>query len=138
MKIEIDVPNISLDSSRIIEAIIHTRGMLTLEEAASMINLSPTWFSRKAKDLLGMSYRRAVIIYPLRLGAELLRRGVPIKEVAAELNYVDATTFARAFKREFGFTPKLYTLQPAVPAQRTDGSSDSSSPAIPLFSANSD
>ena len=48
-----------------------------------------------------------------RQALELVREGVPVKTMAAELGYQQASTFSREFKKRFGQCPAVFATMPA-------------------------
>jgi transcriptional regulator GlxA family with amidase domain len=49
----------------------------------------------------------------MNTAADLLKQGLPIKVVAAELHFRAADTFCRAFKKHFGQTPDSFRVHVA-------------------------
>ncbi|MBC7320868.1 PocR ligand-binding domain-containing protein [bacterium] len=87
-----------------------TKG-LSLEEIASAIGYSPTYFSKIFKKEVGMSFAEAVRLARIELAQYLIKTtSKSICEIAYEVGYADFPSFVRAFKKVTGMTPREYLL----------------------------
>ena len=87
----------------------HLGGNLTIEAIAERVDLSPRHFTRKFKDLLGIT--PADFVEELRLDEArwlLVNARDPIAKVAENVGYSSDDTFRRAFERRFGVAPTEY------------------------------
>ena len=71
-----------------------------------MCSMSPFVFSRKFKDVFGISFRDYVVRYRLRAACGLLKNpGSSVTDVAFAVGFNDVSYFSRMFKRHFGMPP---------------------------------
>ena len=87
----------------------HLADDLTIEAIAERLNLSPRHFTRKFKQLLGVT--PADFVEELRLDEArwlLVNARDPIAKVAENVGYSSDDTFRRAFERRFGVAPTEY------------------------------
>ncbi len=87
----------------------HYTEKITLEEAASHANLSPTYFSKVFKEEIGQSF--TTYINQIRVNhAKTLLKTTPctLIEVAGMVGFEDQSYFSRVFKQEVGTSPGKY------------------------------
>lgn len=88
---------------------------LSLEDVASHIGLSPSYFRHKFKEIRGVSFRHFQMQVRMREASRLLLDPqLSIADVAASLGYDNASQFARAFRKYMGATPREYRANPQV------------------------
>ena len=63
-------------------------------------------FMRRFKQLTGCSVHRYITQKRLLLSADLLRSGVSAQTACARCGFQDYSAFQRAFRRQFGMTPR--------------------------------
>ena len=81
---------------------------LSLSAVARASGLSPDYLIRGFRSRFGlapMAWRKRAT---LRLAADLLAGGDQVKLVAARLGFIDASSLTRAFRRQFGQSPRAY------------------------------
>ena len=82
---------------------------LSLQEAADVAGLSPTYFSRKFKLLTGMGFKEYLNYIRLRhAAAALLNTSGSITEIALNYGFNDSNYFKDLFKKEYGKSPREY------------------------------
>lgn len=85
--------------------------LLTLEECAQLLHVSPRTLIRKLKSE-ATSYQTLVEARQKVLVTQLLREpGLSVEAIALQLGYEHTPSFRRAFKRWFGTTPSAYREQ---------------------------
>ncbi|HZY98261.1 MAG TPA: GlxA family transcriptional regulator [Candidatus Baltobacteraceae bacterium] len=87
----------------------HLADNLTIESIAERVDLSPRHFTRKFKDLFGVT--PADFVEELRLDEArwlLVNAADSIAKVAENVGYSSDDTFRRAFERRFGVAPTEY------------------------------
>jgi AraC-like DNA-binding protein len=82
---------------------------ISLAEAAQLVGLERTYFSRFFRSAVGFRFSdwsRGLRIEKAKV--LLRRRGPTVFAVAITVGYADITTFERAFKKQTGFSPRVY------------------------------
>ncbi len=83
--------------------------VLTLAELAKEAQMSPNYFCRLFREVVGRSPVDYLCNYRLERAAEQLRSsGSSITETALPCGFNDVAYFTRAFKKRFGSTPRDY------------------------------
>jgi transcriptional regulator GlxA family with amidase domain len=83
--------------------------VLTLADLAHAANLSPFHFLRTFEDLTGVTPHQYLARMRLRKVAKrLLLDPAKILDVALDSGFGDVSNFNRAFRAEFGVTPRVY------------------------------
>lgn len=87
----------------------HYSEKLTVEDAATLINYSPNYFSKLFHELTGTSFIQYVINYRLDIANEkLTNTNLTITEIAEETGFSNLPYFTRTFTAKFGTTPNAY------------------------------
>lgn len=83
----------------------------TVEELASFLNLSPSYFQALYKKTFGISCIQDVIQSRIDYAKyNLTQTNYPIKDIAALCGYDNDVHFMRQFKKITGYTPKQYRM----------------------------
>ncbi len=81
----------------------------TLEEIASQLNMSYSWFRRLFKQYTGFAPAQYQLEIKIQKAKELLTStAMPIKEIAYELNFETTGYFITFFKSKIGVSPNVY------------------------------
>jgi AraC family transcriptional regulator len=104
------VPNAEARVTRTIRRIDrHPDAVLTLENMARDAGLSPYHFLRTFQDVTGLTPHQYVLRARLREAAmRLLSEPRNILDIALDCGFGDVSNFNRAFRTEFGFSPRGY------------------------------
>lgn len=94
---------------------------IDLASIARVVNLSPSYLSKKFKASTGFGYREYLVLVRIQAAsAMLLETNKSIAEIALACGFRDSNYFGDAFKREKGVSPSAYrknnndTPSPAV------------------------
>ncbi|KVL84418.1 AraC family transcriptional regulator [Burkholderia stagnalis] len=83
----------------------------TLEEMAGTAGMSRSRFAAHFADVVGVPPGEYLLQWRIGLAKALLRRGRPVKQIAAEVGYGSASALARAFAQGVGVTPTQWLAQ---------------------------
>lgn len=87
----------------------HFDERLTLDDMASLCNISSSYFSKLFNRITGENFSNYVNTVRIRKACELLENGdLPITTIAFDLGYEDISYFDKVFKRLTGVTPSQY------------------------------
>lgn len=87
---------------------MNLKNELSLDILSKEFHLSKYYLAHEFKKHTGMSPYSYIIKRRLVKAGELLRSGYPGKEVCSQCGFNDIDVFNRAFKKEFGLTPRQY------------------------------
>ena len=86
---------------------------LTLEEVSSVASLSPTYFSKKFKQVTGMGFKEYLNFVRLKHAqAALLTTNNTITDIALEYGFNDSNYFKDLFKKVYGKSPREFRKNP--------------------------
>ena len=86
---------------------------LTLEEVSAVASLSPTYFSKKFKQITGMGFKEYLNYVRLKHAqAALLTTNNTITDIALEYGFNDSNYFKDIFKKVYGKSPREYRKNP--------------------------
>ena len=87
---------------------------LSLDSVGDILHISPAYLSTQFKKYLHVGFLDYLTEVRMQAACELLADPLrPTAEVAGMVGYVDASYFARAFKKKTGLTPTQYRRQAA-------------------------
>jgi two-component system response regulator YesN len=82
---------------------------ISLETAASYVNLSPSYLSKLFKDEVGENFSNYLLNYRMHIARSLLKEGVfKANVVAHKVGFHDEKYFYKVFKKITGYTPSEY------------------------------
>lgn len=101
------------ESSRLMDDIIvyiteNLNREITMQELSEKFFISKFYLSREFKKYVGTTIHRYIVQKRLILAKKLILQGMQIKEVYKQCGFADYCNFFRAFKNEYGFTPKQF------------------------------
>lgn len=91
----------------------HLSEAISLEDLANHAHFSNFHFHRIFKKYATESLNQFITRFKLERAAIFIsvNQTIPITEVALNYGYNDSSTFSKAFKRQFGFSPTQYRKQ---------------------------
>ena len=95
-------------------AMIHAepRTAPTLAQAARVLNLTESYFSRLFKTRVGMGYAAYVQTHRLNVAAQLLLSGTSqVSQIAYAVGFASTAHFSTVFSQRFGLTPRACRLR---------------------------
>lgn len=97
----------------------HHREPIRLEHAAEAGHLSPTYFSKRFRQVTGMGFKEYLTHVRLMDGAELLRTtGLSVTETALTCGFSDGNYFGDVFKRVQGVSPSQFRKGVSLPGSK--------------------
>lgn len=86
----------------------HISEEITLNDLEKEFFISKFYLSKIFKEVTNMTIHSCILKRKLSYSKELIEQNMPIVEVYSKSGFGDYTHFFRAFKKEFGMTPKEY------------------------------
>ena len=87
----------------------HLSDRITLEETARHFYVSVSTITQLFRQKMGTSFYRCVTQQRLISAKALINEGKSLESVSREVGFADYSSFYRAFKKEYGITPRQYT-----------------------------
>ena len=108
--IELDCPNDRF--AKVLQQLMATNGRLPRREAAAIMNLTESSFSRSFRQMFGRSYRIVQMEFRMRIAACILQNtGLAVHEISAFLGYAEVSKFQQAFRRFHGSPATAFRKQ---------------------------
>ena len=83
-------------------------GKITLQDTADHFFVSTSTISNLFKNKLGVSFYHCVTQRRLIASKDLISKNIPLERVAEEVGFNDYSAFYRAFKQEYGISPREF------------------------------
>ena len=83
-------------------------GKITLEDAAHQLFVSESTVRQLFRRKLGVSFYRCVTQRRLIAAKALILQGIPLETVGEQVGFADYSGFYRAFRQEYGISPRQY------------------------------
>ncbi len=102
------VPTTSM-MTQVLEYInMHMHEDITVEQLSHLTDYHPNYFIRLFREESGLPPHQFILKTRLQRARMLLRHNMSVAEVAQEVGYSDAASFARVFRMYYGITPRQY------------------------------
>lgn len=88
---------------------LHLNERITLEETAKHFYVSISTISQLFRQKMGTSFYRCVTQRRLIAAKVRIGNGESLEDVSRAVGFADYSSFYRAFKKEYGITPRQYT-----------------------------
>ena len=82
---------------------------ITIDDLARQFYVSNSTISHLFKQKMGVSLYRYITQRRLIAAKSLIGEKIPMEEIAVRVGFVDYSTFYRAFKQEFGISPRQFS-----------------------------
>ncbi|HSV76340.1 MAG TPA: response regulator [Bacteroidales bacterium] len=82
-----------------------------VESMSQLFFLSRSHFSRKIKQITGLTPKEIIDSYRLKRAGQLLQQRIPVAEVAYMVGFDHPNSFARAFRKFYNMTPTEFSSQ---------------------------
>ena len=86
----------------------HLARKITLADVAKHFWVSQSTISQTFRNKMGVSFYRCVTQRRLIAAKSLILEGMPLEHINEKVGFMDYSTFYRAFKQEFGISPRQY------------------------------
>ena len=93
----------------------HLAEKITLADTARNFWVSQSTISQLFRNKMGVSFHRTITQRRLIAAKILISRDHPLEDVGRQVGFTDYSTFYRAFKQEFGISPRQYRKQLETP-----------------------
>ncbi|MDF2987579.1 MAG: hypothetical protein K0R50_3089 [Eubacterium sp.] len=107
-KINPDIKKSAILNSIIEYVNLHIDEDITIDKLSEHVFLSKYHLLREFKRQSGTTIHKYIIQKKLILAKELILKGIPITDVFKQCGFGDYSNFFRAFKKEYGVTPKYF------------------------------
>lgn len=82
--------------------------MITRDEVAGAVWLSPSYFSHLFKQTMGIGYNEYLTELRIKQAKRMLVQNVSISDIAVSVGFRDARYFSNIFQQKTGYTPSEY------------------------------
>lgn len=93
----------------------HLAEKITLAEVAKHFWVSQSTISQTFRNKMGVSFYRSVTQRRLIAAKSLILQGLPLESINEKVGFTDYSTFYRAFKQEFGISPRQFRKKQEFP-----------------------
>lgn len=123
-----DTPHLEAENEDLFDRILlfveqNLSRKITLEDTARIFFVSKSTINRVFQKRMGTSFYKHVTQRRLITAKEQLLSGTPLERIGRQVGFSDYPTFYRAFKGEYGVSPKqfiLHSQSTALSQERTD------------------
>lgn len=95
----------------------HLSDRITLSDVARHFFISESTVTQIFRKKMGISFYRCVTRWRLIAAKALIEKNIPLVAVAEQVGFSDYSSFFRAFKQEYGTSPKQYRKTRGLPTE---------------------
>ena len=95
----------------------HLAEKITMADVAHHFFISESTITQTFRKKMGVSFYRCVTQRRLIAAKALIERGTALESVAEQVGFSDYSSFFRAFKQEYGISPRQYRKISAAPTE---------------------
>ena len=95
----------------------HLEEKITLQDMAHTFYVSESSISHTFREKMGISFYRYVTQRRLIAAKTLIEKGLLLEEVSSRTGFSDYSSFYRAFRQEYGISPRQYRKITEAPEQ---------------------
>ena len=87
---------------------IHLSEKITLADVAKQFWVSQSTVTQTFRKKMGVSFYRCVTQRRLIAAKAMIAEGIPLEQIGMQVGFSDYSSFYRAFKQEYGISPRQY------------------------------
>jgi len=95
----------------------HLSEKITLSDVARHFFISESTITQTFRKKMGISFYRCVTQWRLIAAKALIEKNIPLVAVAEQVGFSDYSSFFRAFKQEYGISPRQYRKMQGLPPE---------------------
>ena len=84
---------------------------ILIKDLANFVGLSESRLSHIYKNHMGISINQYIIKKRLTIAKDMLKIGITLSDITVKCGFQDYSSFLRAYKKEYGISPKAYQNQ---------------------------
>lgn len=88
----------------------HLAEKITLADVARQFYISQSTITQTFRNKMGVSFYRCVTQRRLIAAKRMIENDIPLESVSMQVGFKDYSSFYRAFKQEYGISPRQYRL----------------------------
>ena len=96
----------------------HLSEKISMADVANHFFISEITITQAFRKKMGVSFYRCVTQRRLIAAKGLIQQGLPLESVAEQVGFTDYSSFFRAFKQEYGISPRQYRKIHSTPDNR--------------------
>lgn len=108
--------------SKVLMAVHHDPSRTwNLPDLAALAGMSRARFAARFRTVVGETPADYIVYWRILMAQQLLKKGLPIKQVSLDVGYGSPSAFSRAFTRRLGYSPMSWIRRDEDPVTQHDG-----------------